>query len=77
MPHLETEVGALARRACKPLIAVVEHEDEDLRKAGIEALVQIGAPAVEPLVVAPKDGDDHAGRYYQKLWTGSMRKAYP
>jgi HEAT repeat protein len=43
-------------RAVEPLIATLEHwGDADVRKAAAEALVKIGAPAVEPLIAALKD----------------------
>ncbi len=42
-------------RAVKPLIAALRNNDEGVRSAAMEALVDIGAPAVEPLISALYD----------------------
>ena len=44
----------------EPLVAALKHEDRDVREAAAEALGQIGAPAVEPLVAALSSWDVHA-----------------
>ena len=61
-------VGALGRigdaRAVEPLIAVLRDPGEEMCKAAAEALGQIGAPAVEPLIAVLEPGTavEHAKR---------------
>ena len=50
------EIGDL--RSVRPLIARLADRDEDVRLAARRALIQIGGPAVEPLIGALRDSHD-------------------
>ena len=66
-------------RAVQPLISALSNRNETVRKAAVEALVQIGLPTVEMLISALKSSNEHIFRGSVETLTriGDLRAVEP